>query len=132
MTRKLKRNTVALFWSALILSILFPCGVLATVFGAIYRKWMLMAFGALFDIVGMTVMPVLWANFGTLKFYARLCAVVELGVPDVKSLADTVGVSKRRASNGISFCIARGYLDGFWLHGDAIRDDREKIALQKN
>ncbi len=114
---RLIKDTQKFFNAALIMSLLFPIGVLLIVFGAIlatWYGWIMLAFGIAFSICGFYIMPIMWVKFGEYKKLQRLAlSITDENVYYIDMLAQRFGVRPNVMCDYVRTLIAKQYIVGY-------------------
>ena len=123
--KKLQRIRSAFFWSALGLSVGFPCGIVMIVFGASGKIWPLLILGILLAVAGFYCMPILWIRFADCGFTVRLVhAVTNQNLYTVSDLSAYLGKNEKQISTAVTSALSKGYLEGFLFTDGVLRLNR--------
>ena len=114
---RLVKDTGKFFWTALIMSILVPFGVLLIVFGAIlatWYGWIMLAVGVAICVCGFYVMPIMWVKFGEYKRMQRIAkSITDENVYYIDMLAQRFAVRPNMMCDYVRTLIAKQYIVGY-------------------
>lgn len=108
-----QRLTLKLIFS-IILSVLFPLGVLGIIFGAVKSNTLNLVLGIISTVVGFYGAPISWIAFGNQNRLKTLlnCIVFE-NMYSVEELATHLNSEKQNITKDINELILKGYLRGY-------------------
>ena len=112
---------------ALLLSILFPAGILMIIFG--FTKGMLYIAipGIVLTVAGFYVMPVLWINFGTRRYYETLHQQITVdGIRKISLLAEMNGKNAKQTAADIRYLISHRFLPRYVILENEFLVDKEE------
>ena len=105
-----KKNRV--FFISLLTSIAFPCGIVATVLGAINELVLVMVLGLVFLVVSFFALPFTWIAFASLVTKSKIVQkITKEKITDINTLASIFNKQPQEVENVINDLIAKGYLD---------------------
>lgn len=115
-----KNLSTWLTWS-IIFTLFLPCGVPMIELGAVYKQWVILAFGIVFVVLGFYGMPLLWTGYGNRKSYKRIVfAVVKENILSINQIATHLNVKPNIVLDKIDTCIRNGYIVGYIREGDTL------------
>ncbi|MBQ7307515.1 MAG: hypothetical protein IJW82_03210 [Clostridia bacterium] len=119
---KINKAIVKWFWIALISSILFVAGIPAIIFGAIFKKWILMSLGILCVAFNFYALPFFWIAYGEKFGYKRLIfAITQEHILLVDQLQVHLSKSYKDIQTMIQKSINKGYLTGYYFNGNSLQ-----------
>ncbi|MGN1259072.1 MAG: hypothetical protein ACI4T8_02425 [Christensenellales bacterium] len=131
---KVIKDTKKAFITALIISILFIIGIPVTIFSAINRQFILMAFGIACIVVGFYGTPLIWIHYASLKqLYNVVFAITEEKIFSVSDLCSHFGKNTKDIIGYIETSIEKHYLVGYKFNGKELsyNDDMNKMHITK-
>ncbi len=129
---KINRSVKRYFWWALGLSVGFPLGVLAIVFGAIKMQLFLLVPGIILAVAGFYVMPILWVKFAERKKYKHILdMIINQHILTVGQLANNTGMRHDEIRKIVNYLFLANYLVNFVFHNDSL-EPVKPISAQKN
>ncbi len=118
---KINKKIRSLFWWALGLSIGFPLGIVALVFGAIELNIPLLVGGILLVIAGFYAMPILWVRYGDRRQDRNLLdLVLHEHIYTVGDLARLSGISEKNVREKLKKMLISRELSGYLLVDDVL------------
>lgn len=118
---KIKKSIIIWFWVAFICSIVCVSGIPMIVFGAIFKKWILMSFGILFVVFNFYALPFFWIAYGEKFGYKRLIySITEEHILSTNELAIHLNKNPKDIQNLIRKSINRKYLVGYIYDGNLL------------
>ena len=95
-----------------LISALFPLGIVATVLGAVKEKILIMVLGLVFLVGSFFSLPFVWLVFGSLVTKSRIYkSITQKGITDVNTLAKIHAKNPSEITQIINWLIAKGYLN---------------------
>lgn len=111
-----------LFWFSLGLSVGFPAGVVAIIYGASNHQYAIMVLGILFAVAGFYVMPILWLQYGEKKTYKSLLLMIEEEhIYSTNDLASQTGKNQEKIREMVKYLINKHYLTGYIFKDDVLQ-----------
>lgn len=103
------------------LSIGFPLGIVMTVLGFTRGQDMraMGIVGIILIVLGFYGAPIVWIQFGQLKYYVRLREqIVGEGIKSVKMLAEVHNKKPELMANDVKTMVQKGFLEGYLVLDD--------------
>ncbi len=122
-----------LFYTSLLLSILFVPGILMIIFGFANGIIFLGVLGIVIVVAGFYGMPILWSKYGEFKYYYRLChQIIVEKINYVSLLSETNQKDIKSILSDINFLITKGYLIHYLLKDNEKLIDLSTIGDKKD
>ena len=123
---KMKKQITTLLVCSIILSIMFPTGIVGIILGATKGISPMIIISAVMTGFCFYAVPIMWTSFGSKKQQQRVLSCVEVDrFENVQKISSATQLSKDEVANTIKLLISKGYLHGYAFDGEKLQPIEE-------
>lgn len=122
----MKKQITTLFICSIILSIMFPTGIVGIVLSATNGIKPLIIISAIITGFCFYAVPIMWSSFGAKKQQQRILSCIEIDrFESVAKICSATRISKAVVENTIGGLVEKGYLRGYAFDGEKLQPIEE-------
>ena len=119
---KMKKQITTLLVCAIVLSVMFPTGIVGVILAAVYDITPLIIISAVMTGFCFYAVPIMWTSFGAKKQHQRVLSCVEVDrFESVQKISSATQLSKDEVAGIIKLLISKGYLHGYAFDGEKLQ-----------